>query len=108
MDRCVRRRCRAPPRIGGTGVQGGAISWVDELVRCMWKAVDERTRVHSEDWLLATVTDHGHKPGGGHGEGEEGARPSFLSLHSDTVEIPTYDHDLAPTAVVPHLLELNR
>lgn len=85
-----------------------AISRVDELVRCMWKTVDERVRVHSEDWLLATVTDHGHKPGGGHGEGEEGARRSFLSLHSDTVEVPTCDRDQAPTDVVPLHLELTR
>lgn len=85
-----------------------AISRVDELVRCLWKAVDERVRLHGEDWLIAIVTDHGHKPEGGHGEDEEEVRRSFLLLHSDTSEVPTFEKDLAPTDVVPILMELTR
>lgn len=85
-----------------------AISRIDEHVRCLWKAVDERVRTQGERWLIAICTDHGHKPEGGHGEDEDEVRRSFLLLHSPTDPVPTFDRDLAPTDVVPILLDLTR
>ncbi|WP_299301669.1 alkaline phosphatase family protein [uncultured Brachybacterium sp.] len=58
-----------------------AITAVDEHVRYLVKAVSERYEQLGEEWLIAVVTDHGHKPGGGHGEDEEDVRRSFLLLH---------------------------
>lgn len=58
-----------------------AIRTVDEHVRYLVKAVSERHEQLGEDWLIAVVTDHGHKPEGGHGEDEVDVRRSFLLLH---------------------------
>ncbi|ATG50485.1 hypothetical protein CFK38_02315 [Brachybacterium vulturis] len=58
-----------------------AITAVDEHVRYLVKAVSERYEQLGEEWLIAVVTDHGHKPEGGHGEDEEDVRRSFLLLH---------------------------
>lgn len=81
-----------------------AISRVDELVRCVWKAVDERVRLHDEDWLIAICTDHGHKDEGGHGEDEEQVRRSFLILNRFGRELPDTGEEIAPTDVTPLLL----
>ncbi|MGP5079693.1 alkaline phosphatase family protein [Brachybacterium alimentarium] len=58
-----------------------AITRVDEHVRHLVKAVSERYEQLDEEWLVAVVTDHGHKPEGGHGEDEVDVRRSFLLLH---------------------------
>src|SRR5699024_7528859 len=58
-----------------------AIAATDEHVRYLVKAVSERHEQLGEDWLIAVVTDHGHKPEGGHGEDEVDVRRSFLLLH---------------------------
>ncbi|MFC0673263.1 alkaline phosphatase family protein [Brachybacterium hainanense] len=58
-----------------------AIGAVDEHVRHLVKAVSERYEAIGEEWLIAVVTDHGHKPEGGHGEDEVDVRRSFLALH---------------------------
>ncbi|MCI1748939.1 MAG: alkaline phosphatase family protein [Acidipropionibacterium sp.] len=58
-----------------------AIRRVDENVRYLVKAVAERYEQLGEEWLIAVVTDHGHKPEGGHGEDEVDVRRSFLLLH---------------------------
>ncbi len=58
-----------------------SIAAVDEHVRYLIKAVSERYEQLGEEWLVAVVTDHGHKPEGGHGEDEVDVRRSFLLLH---------------------------
>ena len=58
-----------------------AIARADEHVRYLVKAVSERYEQLDEEWLIAVVTDHGHKPEGGHGEDEVDVRRSFLMLH---------------------------
>lgn len=58
-----------------------AIARADEHVRYLVKAVSERYEQLGEEWLIAVVTDHGHKPEGGHGEDEIDVRRSFLLLH---------------------------
>jgi predicted AlkP superfamily pyrophosphatase or phosphodiesterase len=58
-----------------------AIAAADEHVRYLVKAVSERHEQLGEDWLIAVVTDHGHKPEGGHGDDEVDVRRSFLLLH---------------------------
>lgn len=58
-----------------------AIGEVDEHVRHLVKAVSERYEQLGEEWLIAVVTDHGHKPEGGHGDDEIDVRRSFLLLH---------------------------
>lgn len=67
-----------------------ALGEVDEHVRALVKAVAERYEALGEDWLIAVVTDHGHKPEGGHGEDEVEVRRSFLILHrlGGPVELP--------------------
>lgn len=83
-----------------------AISRIDELVRCIWKAVDERVRDHGEDWLIGIVTDHGHKDEGGHGEDEEQVRRSFLILNRFGRAIGGVPDTLEPIDIVPLLLRL--
>lgn len=86
-----------------------AIARVDEHVRYLVKAVSERHEQLGEEWLIAVVTDHGHKPEGGHGEDETDVRRSFLLLHEvgtdgaadrlrDAVagEGPLRSHDVTP------------
>lgn len=58
-----------------------ALRHADELTRHLVKAVSERHEQLGEDWLIAVTTDHGHKPGGGHGEDEVEVRRSFLITH---------------------------
>ncbi|MFB9375519.1 alkaline phosphatase family protein [Kineococcus gynurae] len=58
-----------------------AVRTADEHVRFLVKAVAERVERLGEDWLVAVVTDHGHKPEGGHGEDEVDVRRSFLLVH---------------------------
>jgi len=58
-----------------------AITRADEHVRYLIKAVSERYEQLGEEWLVGVVTDHGHKPEGGHGEDEVDVRRSFLLLH---------------------------
>ncbi len=67
-----------------------AIGEVDEHVRALVKAVAERYEALGEQWLVAVVTDHGHKPEGGHGEDEVDVRRSFLILHrfGDPLQLP--------------------
>lgn len=57
-----------------------AISGVDAQVGQLVDAVDARVDAHGEDWLVVVVTDHGHRPDGGHGEDEVDVRRSFLLL----------------------------
>lgn len=58
-----------------------AIARVDEHVRYICKAIGERVEKLGEDWICAITTDHGHHPGGGHGEDEVEVRRSFLIVH---------------------------
>lgn len=58
-----------------------AIRASDEHLRHLVKAVAERHEALGEDWLVAVTTDHGHRPGGGHGDDEVEVRRSFLLLH---------------------------
>ncbi|MBA8792975.1 putative AlkP superfamily pyrophosphatase or phosphodiesterase [Friedmanniella endophytica] len=93
-------------RYGSAGAEyRAAITRVDGLLRCLVKAVDERRERHGEDWLIAVVTDHGHKPEGGHGGDEPEVRRSFLVLHCPGATLPALD-TLDPTAVTPLLLDL--
>lgn len=70
-----------------------AIREADEHVRYLVKAVAERHEALDEDWLVAVLTDHGHKPEGGHGEDEVEVRRSFLLLHRFTGALPQWLHD---------------
>lgn len=72
-----------------------AISAVDEHLRHLVKAVAERHEVLGEDWLVAVVTDHGHKPEGGHGEDEVEVRRSFLALHRMGGRLPAWAREHA-------------
>lgn len=92
-----------------------ALGQVDEHVRALVKAVAERYEALGEDWLIAVVTDHGHKPEGGHGEDEPEVRRSFLILHrlGGPVAIPAHWQDeagrlrsLRSHEVTPLLLDL--
>lgn len=83
-----------------------AIGRIDENIRCIWKAVDERVRLYDEDWLICIATDHGHKPEGGHGEDEEIVRRSFLVLNRFGRELPDLGDEIKPTDVTPLLLKL--
>ncbi|PMC74531.1 alkaline phosphatase family protein [Brachybacterium sp. UMB0905] len=68
---------------GSTGEEyRQAIRDVDEHTRYLVKAVSERYEQLGEEWLIAVVTDHGHKDEGGHGEDEVQVRRSFLALHA--------------------------
>lgn len=69
-----------------------AIARADEATRYLVKAVAERYEHLGEEWLIAVTTDHGHKPGGGHGEDEVEVRRSFLILHHVGGRLPQAAH----------------
>lgn len=86
-----------------------AVAEIDEHVRYLVKAVSERHEQLGEHWLIAVVTDHGHKPQGGHGEDEIEVRRSFLLLHEiggERVRDAALPGQLRSHEVTPLLLRL--
>ncbi|WP_422114717.1 alkaline phosphatase family protein [Brachybacterium sp. UNK5269] len=93
------------------GLQGEeyreAIALTDERVGRITAAVRARAAEHDERWLVAVVTDHGHRDEGGHGGDSDAERASFLLLWSPdgTDALPAIPAGIEPHQVSDILLQ---
>ena len=87
-----------------------AIRRVDEHLGGMLAVVEQRSRDHDEDWLVAVTTDHGHVDAGGHGGAEPEVTGSFLATvryeagHAHPGVLPAQDARIRPEDVAGLLL----
>ncbi len=81
-----------------------AITRVD---RYLGRLVEEvrRRQAGGERWLVAVVTDHGHRTEGGHGGATEAERASFVLSWSPSGRVPDWPERIEPHEVAGLLLE---
>ena len=85
-----------------------AIGRVDSYLGRLLMSVKERVEQHNEEWIVAVVTDHGHKPEGGHGGDSPAERQSFLMARGLGRKNPEWNEKIEPFHVAKLLLqELN-
>lgn len=82
-----------------------AIATVDSYVEQVVSAVRSRPSYEQEDWLFLLVTDHGHRPEGGHGGDSDLERTTFVLAWGSKVsrtrpDTPPRNVDVAVTALV--------
>ena len=83
------------------------IEFTDTFVGQILSAVSNRPTFSSEDWQIVVTSDHGHRPGGGHGGQSELERriPFIVSSQSlnggslPTILQPVSHADVAPTVL---------
>lgn len=82
-----------------------AISRVDAHLGGLIAVIEERADA-GEDWLVLTLTDHGHRPEGGHGGDSAEERASFLLAWSPEQSfLPAWPEQIQPWEVMDLVLE---
>lgn len=80
-----------------------AIAMADAEVGRLVRAVQGRSTIESEDWLILVSTDHGRRADGGHGGDSPEEMTGFIIVSGpsadDAIEGPTYIVDVAVTAL---------
>ena len=81
-----------------------AISRIDEHLTRFVDSIQERVRLHDENWLIVLTTDHGHIDEGGHGADSAQERASFLIAVGKGRANPEWPKEVAPHQLVEFLL----
>lgn len=80
-----------------------AITRIDTHVGRLLTRVDERV-ARGEEWLVVAVTDHGHRPEGGHGGGTSEETTSFVLARGYGRDNPAWPDSIAPHELAGLLL----
>lgn len=80
------------------------IARADRHVGELLDALRERPGYADEDWLVLVTTDHGHRPGGGHGGPSVPERSAWVLAHGAAVEAGQRRDDVRHVDILPTVL----